>query len=103
MKKISIIASILAITMSSLNAGDKVVIGAYDNYPTASCQIGNKHYLIPNGTAGEVLKWGSKYSDGQDKEIFAQIDMFEESDVKLVSGPQKGKTCKIMHIYLQLK
>ena len=97
------LAILLAIATSSLYAGDKVIIGAYGNYPTASCQIENKYYLIPNGTAGEVLKWGSKYSEGQVKDIFAQIDMYEKSDVKLLSGPQKGKTCAMMHIYLQLK
>lgn len=100
-KYIALIAAIVG--TSTLFAGDKVVIGAYNNYPTASCKIGEKYYLIPNGTAGEVIKWNSLYTDGKDKELYAQLDMFSESEVKLLNGPQKGKSCFINHFYIQMK
>lgn len=98
-----IVVLVAIIGTSTLFAGDKVVIGAYNNYPTASCKIGEKYYLIPNGTVGEVFKWNSVYTDGKDKGLYAQLDMLSESEVTLSNGPQKGKSCFINHIYIQMK
>lgn len=105
MKISKIFTVMLAATslMPMLFAGDKVAISAYGDYPTASCKIEDKYYLIPNGTLGEIIKWNPIYTDGKDKELYAQVDMFSKTEVKFLNGPQKGKNCLINHIYLQLK
>lgn len=86
-----------------LSAGDKVTISAFDNYPTAGCEVDGKHYLLPNGTLGEVVIWGELYTIGSDKQLYAGVDMFTKSKVKILNGPLKGKVCDINHVYLTMK
>ena len=103
MVKTIVIAGVFGLFPALVFSGDKVVIGGYENYPTASCKIQDKYYLIPNGTTGEIIKWNSLYSDGKTQTIFAQIDMIADSEVKFLTGPQKGKSCSVNHMYIQLK
>ncbi len=93
---------ILSIIVTSLVAKDKVTISYYDSYPTASCQIDNKHHLIPNGTKAEVIKWHDAYIQGEDKKLFAQIAMTYESKIRILNGPLKNKECYVMHAYITL-
>ena len=108
-KSISFIISFM-IFLSVANAGDKVIISGYENYPTASGCVSkveknnqkNDCILLANGTIGEVVEWDSKYSK-EGKSIYAQIDMFTLNKVMILNGPAKGKTLYIDHLYLTLK
>lgn len=82
---------------------NKVIIGSYDSFPTAVCTTdkGNK-LIVPNGTQGEVVKWNEIYKTGKET-LFASIDMQATSDVKILNGPLKGKTCAISHAYITLQ
>jgi hypothetical protein len=86
----------------------QVIISAYQTYPTAEgCESGgislNKKdcYLLPNGTLGEVVEWNQKYTTKGS--VFAQMDMFDQSKVKIISGPATGKTLYVAHAYMTLK
>lgn len=82
---------------------DKVKIGSYDNFPTAVCTTNDKsQFIIPNGTQGEVVKWNKMYTE-RVSNLFATIDMQATSDVKISSGPLKGKTCSVAHAYITLQ
>lgn len=107
MKKLLIVVGICIV--SSLYAGDKVIINGYQNYPTASGCVSKADnakksdcILLANGTLGEVIEWDSKYSK-EGKGIFAQVDMFTLNKVSILSGPAKGKVLYVDHIYLTLK
>lgn len=96
-----------AATTQSTNA--QVTISAYSTYPTAEgCEsaggmsLDKKDcYLLPNGTSGEVIEWNKKYTTKGS--IFAQMDMFDQSKVKITSGPMSGKTLYVAHAYITLK
>lgn len=88
---------------------DKVIIKSYDSYPTAlGCEtIGfgadrKDCYLLPNGTAGEVMEWNLAYANHL-SHPFAARDMFTESKVKILSGPSKGKTLYVAHAYINMQ
>lgn len=82
---------------------NKVIIGSYDSFPTAVCTTDKGYKLIvPNGTQGEVVKWNEMYITGKET-LFATIDMQATSDVKILNGPLKGKTCAISHAYITLQ
>lgn len=98
MKKIGL----LIICFGFAFAGDRVTISYYDAYPTASCQIGTKNFLIPNGTKAEVTQWHESYTKGEDKQIFAQMAMMYESKIKILNGPLKNQECMMKHCYITM-
>jgi len=101
---------LIAFLIGIIQAGDKVVIGGYENYPTASgCASKaennndkNNCVLLANGTLGEVVEWDKKYTK-EGKSIYAQMDMFTQNKVMIISGPAKGKILYVDHLYLTLK
>lgn len=95
-----------AVTTQSTNA--QVTISAYSTYPTAEgCESNGMSldkkdcYLLPNGTSGEVIEWNKKYTTKGS--VFAQMDMFDQSKVKITSGPASGKILYVAHAYITLK
>jgi len=86
----------------------KVMINSYSTYPVASGKVLNPsmvdgkniQYILPNGTKGEIVKWHEKYTTLSSP--FARVDMFNESEVKILNGPMKGKVLLINHIYITL-
>jgi hypothetical protein len=89
------------------SATSQVVIRGYESFPTAEgCESGgmslkkNDCYLLPNGTIGEVVEWNKKYT--AKGSVFAQMDMFAQSKVKITSGPAEGRTLYVAHAYISL-
>jgi len=97
---------LVLLIIGAMAAGESVVIQSWESYPTPECKTKNKkgewHYLIPHGTKAKVIKWPSKVMKGQQKDIFAKIDMFEPVEVKILTGPLMGKTCSVLYIYVNL-
>lgn len=90
-----------------------VIIRAWENYPIASGKLletvdgelvpsndDDKEIALPNGTMGVVVEWNEIYLEPSS--LFAQMHMFNESKVRITSGPLKGKTLSIPHAYLNL-
>lgn len=87
----------------TIDNDNKVVIGSYDSFPTAVCTTDKGNSLIiPNGTQGEVVKWNEMYTAGV-KTLYAPVNMQATSDVKIINGPLKGKTCAVAHAYITLQ
>jgi len=87
-----------------LFAGDIVYIRPFGNYPCPyGVTVGKNHkeYLIPNNTKAEVIQWSKRYTTPG--EVFATIDIWKESKVKILNGPLKGKILLVPHIYIFMK